>query len=176
MNYFEKVRDNFIPIQKLYNKFFYSEKVASLLLRMPLSQVNQETAIVFFLSKAYSKHKLLKLYKRQFQLELKINKALDKFKVYDPMARQYVQPIRVKYGQGIEYLILGEILEQDFGFKFDFTPEEIMADGGQELCGYIEQVINRMGDYFREPRKQTLNSIKELINKQRIAKKLSENE
>lgn len=174
MNFFEKIRDNFIPIEKLYNKYFYSDKVASLLLKTPLSEINQETSLVFLLQKGFSKHQLLKLYKKQIKLELKINSAMSKFRIYDPRSKKYVQTIQVKYGRGIEYLLLGEILEKDFRFKFNYSPSQIMQDQGYALCADIEQIINRIGDYFIDGNKNTLKAIKQLLEEQELIKKLSD--
>lgn len=174
LNWLEKIRDNFIPIEKLYNKFFVSDKVASLLLRIPISEVNQETSLVFLLQKGFSKHRLLKLYKKQVKLELKITDAMSRFRVYDPRSRKYIQTVNVKYGQGIEYLLLGEILEKDFKFKFPYTPQDIADDQGYALCSDIEQVMNRIGDYFIDHNKQTLKSIKDLLKEQQLAKKLAD--
>lgn len=176
MNWFEKIRDNFIPIEKLYNKHFYSDKVASLLLRIPLSEVNQETSLVFLLQRGFSKYKLLKLYRRQIKLELDINKAMDRFRIYDSRTKKYVQTVQVKYGQGIEYLLLGEILEKDFKFKFNYSPEQIVEDNGYALCADIEQVINRISDYFRDGNKQILKSIKDLLLQQKLEKELNDEE
>ena len=164
MNIIEKIRDNFIPIEKLYNKFFYSEKVASLLLKKPLNEIGQDTALVLFLSPEISKSKLLKLYKKQNTLILKITRSLDQFKVYDASSKKYFQPMKINYGTGIEYLILGEILERDFKFNFNYTPEEVYMDKGLKLCSNIEIVLNRIGDYFRDKNSKTLKSIRNLIS------------
>ena len=56
MNWFKKIRDNLIPIEKLYNKFFYTDKVAALLLQLPYQELNQETALVQLLSKGFTKY------------------------------------------------------------------------------------------------------------------------
>lgn len=174
MNWLEKIRDNFIPIQKLYSKFFYSDRVASLLLRIPLADVNQETSLVFFMQKGFSKYQLLKAHRRQQSLEVKIHKAMNKFRVYNPQIKQYVQTVRVKFGTGIEYLLLGEILERDYGFNFESTPEEIMEDGGKYLCSQIEAVMNRIGAYFTDKKKSTLISIKKMIQEENRAKRLED--
>lgn len=176
LNWFEKIRDNFIPIEKLYNKFFYTDKVASLLLRIPVSEVNQETSLVFLLQKGFSKYQLLKLHKKQIKLELDINKNMSKFRIYDSKTRTYIQTVQVKYGQGIEYLLLGEILERDFKFRFNYTPQQIVEDNGYALCSDIEQVMNRIGDYFKDNNKQTLNSIKDMLKQQQLVKKLADEE
>lgn len=176
MNWFEKIRDNQIPIQKLYNKFFYSDKVGALLLQIPVTEMNQETALILMMQKGFSKHKLLKLFKKQQKLEIKIAKAMNKFRVYDPMAKTYVQTVRVKFGQGIEYLLLGEILESDYGFKFNHTPDQIVEDGGKDLCSQIEQIMNRLPDYYKDRKKSTLISIKKMIKEEQLAKTLAENE
>lgn len=176
LSWFEKIRDNFIPIEKLYNKFFYTDKVASLLLQIPLSEVNQETSLVFLLQKGFSKYHLLKLFKKQTKLELKVTNAMSQFRVYDPRSKKYIQTVQVKYGQGIEYLLLGEILEKDFKFRFNYTPQQIAEDQGYALCADIEQVLNRIGDYFTDHNKQTLKAIKRLLKEQELAKKLANEE
>ena len=173
MNYFEKIRDNLIPIEKLYNKFFYTDKVASLFLKLSCQELNQETALVDFLKRGFTKYKLLQLYKKQKKYELKIHKAMSKFSVYDPRIRKHIQLINIKYGQGIEYLLLGEILERDYGFKFDFTPEQIAEDNGYALCGEIEQVLNRLPDYFKTNDKRILNAIRQITKEQQLAIKLA---
>lgn len=176
LTWFEKIRDNFIPIEKLYNKFFYTDKVASLLLKIPVAEVNQETSLLFLLQRGFSKYELLKLHKKQVKLELKITSAMSRFRVYDPHSKRYVQTVQVKYGHGIEYLLLGEILEKDFKFKFNYTPEQIAQDQGYALCADIEQVINRIGDYFTDHNRQTLKAIKDLLKQQELAKKLADEE
>lgn len=176
LTWFEKIRDNFIPIEKLYNKFFYTEKVASLLLKTPLADIGQETSLVFLLQKGFSKYELLKLYKRQVNLELRITNAMSQFRVYDPHTKKYVQTVQVKYGQGIEYLLLGEILEKDYKFKFNYSPQQIVEDKGYALCADIEQVLNRIGDYFKDHNPQTLKSIKQLLKEQDIAKRIADAE
>ena len=177
LNFFEKIRDNFIPIEKLYNKFFYTDKVGALLLGIPYTELNGETALINLLHKGYSKHHLLKLYDKQLKLEVRINKFMNKFRIYDPQIRKYVQQIKIQFGQGIEYLLLGEILEKDYGFKFDFTPNEVAVDNGRELCNLIELAINRMTDYFQSDRsRNTLRSIHKMIFEQRLAKKLEDDE
>lgn len=176
MNWFEKIRDNLIPIEKLYNKFFYTDKVASLLLKLPISEVGDETALVQFLSKGFSKYDLLKLYRKQQKYELYINKAMAKFRVYDSNTRKYIQLIRIQYGQGIEYLLLGEILERDYKFNFKFTPQQIAEDNGYLLCTQIEQALNRMPDYFKDKDKNTLRAIRKMIKEEQILKKLENDE
>lgn len=173
MNWFEKIRDNFIPIERLYNKSFYTDKVASLLTKIPLKQVNQETALVIFLSKGFSKYRLLKLFAKQSKLILSINKALEKYKVYDPNSRKYVQLIQIQYGIGIEYLLLGEILEREYGFKFDYSAEEIIEDKGQAFCNKVELVLNRIGDYFIDNKKTTLKNIHRFIKEVRLEEKVA---
>lgn len=173
MNYFEKIRDNFININTLLNKFFYTDKVASLLLKIPYQELNQETALVNLLQKGFTKYHLLQLYKKQKRYELRIHKAMSKFRVYDTRIRKHIQLINVKYGQGIEYLLLGEILEKDYGFKFDFTPEQIAEDNGYALCAEIEQVINRLSDYFKSKDKRTLKAIQNMTKEQQLAMKLA---
>ena len=70
-----------------------------------------------------------------------------------------------------------EILEKDYGFKFDFTPNEVAVDNGRELCNLIELAINRMTDYFQSDRsRNTLRSIHKMIFEQRLAKKLEDDE
>lgn len=172
MNWLEKIRDNFIPIERLYNKNFYTDKVASLLLRLPLNEVNQEVALVLFLSKGYSKHKLLKLYQKQNRIIAKINKQMDKFKVYDARIKRYVQTLVVKYGKGIEYLILGEILEKDFKINFPYSPQEVYEDKGYALCAQIEVALNRIGAYFIEKDVRVLKSIRQLIKDNIVQEKL----
>ena len=176
MKWFKKIRDNLIPIEKLYNKFFYTDKVASLLLKIPYQELNQETALVQLLSKGFTKYELLKLYKRQLKYELYINKAMSKFRVYDPRIRKHVQLVRVSYGQGIEYLLLGEILEREYGFKFKFTPQQIAEDHGKRLCIQIEQVLNRMPDYFKDNNRNTLRAIKKLIEQEQLMSQLEDEE
>lgn len=168
MNWFQKIRDNLIPIEKLYNKFFYTDKVASLLLKLPYQELNQETALVQFLNKGFTKYQLLKLYNRQLKYELFINKSMSKFRIYDPHIKKYVQLVKVQFGQGIEYLLLGEILEKEYGFKFSFSPQQIAEDNGKRLCMQIEQVLNRIGDYFKDKNKNTLKAIKKMIEEQMI--------
>ena len=176
MNWFQKIRDNLIPIEKLYNKFFYTDKVASLLLKLPYQELNQETALVQFLNKGFSKYQLLKLHKKQLKYELYINKAMSKFRVYDPQLRKHVQLIRIQFGQGIEYLLLGEILEREYGFKFKFTPQQIAEDNGKQLCMQIEQVLNRVGDYFKDKNKNTLKAIKKMIEQEQLLSQLEDAE
>lgn len=176
MNWFQKIRDNLIPIEKLYNKFFYTDKVASLLLRIPYQEINQETALVHFLNKGFSKYELLKIYKRQLKYELYINKAMSKFRVYDPRIRKHVQLVKVTFGQGIEYLLLGEILEREYGFKFRFTPQQIAEDNGKQLCMQIEQVLNRVGDYFKDKNKNTLKAIIKMIEQEQLLSQLEDAE
>lgn len=176
MNYFEKIRDNFIPINNLLDKFFYTDKVASLFLKIPYQELNQETALVNLLSKGFTKYRLLQLYKKQKRYELKIHKAMSKFRVYDTRIRKYIQLVNVKYGQGIEYLLLGEILEREYGFKFDFTPEQIAEDNGYALCAEIEQVLNRLSDYFKSNDKRTLKAIQQMTKEQQLALKLENEE
>ena len=172
MKWFQKIRDNFIPIERLYNKFFYTDKVASLLLKIPYQELNQETALVQLLNRGYTKYQLLKLYKRQLKYELYINKAMSKFRVYDPNIRKYIQLVKINYGQGIEYLLLGEILEREYGFKFKFTPQQIAEDNGKQLCMQIEQVLNRISDYFKDNNKDTLNSIKRMIKQEQLIQQI----
>ena len=176
MNWFKKIRDNLIPIEKLYNKFFYTDKVAALLLQIPYQELNQETALVQLLSKGFTKYELLKLHKRQLKYELYINKAMSKFRIYDPQIRKHVQLVRVQFGHGIEYLLLGEILEREYGFKFDFTPQQIAEDNGKQLCMQIEQVINRIGDYFKDKNKNTLKAIKQMIQQEQLLSQLEDAE
>ena len=173
MNWFEKVRDNFIPMNSLLNKFFYTEKVASLLLKCPMSDIGQETSLIFLVQKGFTKYQLLKLYKKQMRLIMKIEKAMARFRVYDTTTKKYVQTIHIRYGQGIEYLILGEILERDFGFSFKYTPKEIAEDKGQALCSDIEQVMNRIGDYFQDKNRKTLKSIQNMVKEQQIQRKIA---
>ena len=172
MNFFEKIRDTGIPITRLNNKFFYTDKIASLLLKLPYNEINQETALVNFLAKGFSKHHLLKLYEKQQKLAVFISNSMAKFKVYDPNSRKYVQLLQIKYGHGSEYLIMGEILEREYGFKFNFTPKQISEDGGKQLCYQIEQVFNRLPDYFRDKNKNTLKAIKRMIKEEQIAIKI----
>ena len=176
MNWFQKIRDNLIPIERLYNKFFYTDKVASLLLKLPYQELNQETALVQLLHKGFTKYQLLKLYKKQLKYEMYINKAMSRFRIYDPHIRKHIQVVKVIYGQGIEYLLLGEILEREYGFKFKFTPQQIAEDNGKQLCIQIEQVLNRIPDYFRDKNKATLNSIKKMIEQERLLSQLEEDE
>ena len=176
MNWFEKIRDNLIPIEKLYNKFFYTDKVASLLLKLPYQELNQETALVQFLNKGFSKYDLLKLHKRQVKYELYINKSMGKFRIYDPRLRKHIQLVKVQYGQGIEYLLLGEILEREYGFRFKFTPQQIAEDNGKQLCIEIEQVLNRMPDYFKDKNKNTLKAIRKMIEQEQLLSQLEDAE
>lgn len=176
MNWFQKIRDNMIPIEKLYNKFFYTDKVASLLLKIPYQELNGETALVHLLSKGFSKYELLKLYNRQLKYEIYINKAMSQFRVYDPRIRKHVQLIKVQYGQGIEYLLLGEILEREYGFRFKFTPQQIAEDNGKQLCSQIEQVMNRVYDYFRDNNKNTLKAIQKMLEQELVLSQLEDAE
>ena len=107
---------------------------------------------------------------------MKITSAMSRFRVYDPHSKRYVQTVQVKYGHGIEYLLLGEILEKDFKFKFNYTPDQIVQDQGYALCADIEQVMNRIGDYFTDHNRQTLKAIKDLLKQQELAKKLADEE
>lgn len=167
MNWLEKIRDNFIPIEKLYNKNFYTDKVAALLLELPLSSAQGETSLVMYTSKGKTKHEILKQYRKQAKIIARITKQMDKFRIYDPNSRQYIQTVRIQYGQGLEYLILGEILERKYGFKFPFRPEDIQYDRGKELCENIELALNRLPAYFKDKKYSTLKNIQTLI-KQRI--------
>ena len=101
---------------------------------------------------------------------------MSKFRIYDPRIRKHVQVVKVVYGQGIEYLLLGEILEREYGFKFKFTPQQIAEDNGKRLCIQIEQVINRIPDYFRDKNKNTLKAIKKLIEQEQILSQLEDEE
>ena len=129
-----------------------------------------------FINSLDFQYELLSLYKRQLKYELYINKAMSKFRIYDPRIRKHVQVVKVVYGQGIEYLLLGEILEREYGFKFKFTPQQIAEDNGKRLCIQIEQVINRIPDYFRDKNKNTLKAIKKLIEQEQILSQLEDEE
>jgi hypothetical protein len=101
---------------------------------------------------------------------------MSKFRIYDPQIRKHVQLVRVQFGHGIEYLLLGEILEREYGFKFDFTPQQIAEDNGKQLCMQIEQVINRIGDYFKDKNKNTLKAIKQMIQQEQLLSQLEDAE
>ena len=101
---------------------------------------------------------------------------MSKFRVYDPTIKKHVQIVNVSYGLGIEYLLLGEILERDYGFSFFFTPQEIQEDKGYALCSEIEQVLNRMPDYYTSKDKKVLKAIQKMSKEQQIAVRLAKQE
>lgn len=169
-----KLIDNFFK-DKLYNKFFISEKVASVLLETPEKVINGETSLIVLVNK-FSAYKLYKAYNKQLKLDNHISKMMNRFKFYNPGTRKYEQTVEISAGIGWEYLILGDILEKKYKIKFDYSMIEVQVDKGKSLCALIQTAYNRIQDYFDNKNYNTLVNIRDYIKQERINSRIVESQ